>query len=257
MCARARVWCVCVYLCMCVCTSSNECVCVCACALAWPGVVGWGLHRYIGGSQDHCGLFFPGINKLCYDGHHWPTHRINLNDPTDPKQAAIFSWLESVLYVIEIPFVSRPEDFSSQRINLIKDPSVSKEEKVRMVGAIADTSERAWNAILAMDAAGLGKALSDTMTAWAEPLPYTLDPYVASKKYPGDVEKSKQLREFWKKYDAPHTHGCLFSGAGGGFLMVISDKPVAGGTQIKLNHDHYCKPFPSDNVDSAPQALGP
>ena len=36
------------------------------------------------------------------------------------------------------------------------------------------------------------------------------------------------------RYDAPHTHGCLFSGAGGGFLMVISDTPVEGGLKIKV-----------------------
>jgi hypothetical protein len=108
-------------------------------------------------TQDHCGLFFPGINKLCYNGKHWPTHRINLNDPSDPKQAAIFKWLESVLWVVEIPFESRPGDFSSQRINLIKDPTVPRADKVEMVRAIADASERAWNAILAMDSVALGR----------------------------------------------------------------------------------------------------
>lgn len=159
--------------------------------------------------------------------------------------------------MIEIPFVSRPADFNSQRINLLKDPTVSIEEKKRMVRAIADASERAWNAILAMDSAALGKALSDTMTAWGEPLPYTVDPYRSSEGYPGDAEESRRLREFWTKYDCPHTHGCLFSGAGGGFLMIISDNPVEGAAQIKLNHDHYCKPYPSDKVDSEPQPLGP
>ena len=66
-----------------------------------------------------------------------------------------------------------------------------------------------------------------------------------------------ELEEFLVKYRAPHTKGCLFSGAGGGFLMVINDAPVEGGLQIQINHDHLCKPFPSDTLDSPPQPLGP
>jgi hypothetical protein len=38
------------------------------------------------------------------------------------------------------------------------------------------------------------------------------------------------------QYDIPHTKGCLFSGAGGGFLMVISDTPVEGGFKIEVQY---------------------
>jgi hypothetical protein len=212
---------------------------------------------YSAGSQDHCGLMFPGINKLCFDGHHWPSSAINLSDPSDPAQAAIFSWLESVLYIVPIPFVSRPEGYNSQRVNYLSpqhgantDSPYSREEKVAMVKAISDASELAWQSICNMDIDGLGKGLSDTMKAWEAALPYTVDPYKGD-----DDAKSKQLREFWTQYDRPHTKGCLFSGAGGGFLMVISDKPIDGGMQIKLNHDHICKPFSSDKVGDAPRPL--
>eukprot|EP00462_Mataza_sp_D1_P007078 CAMPEP_0175121624 /NCGR_PEP_ID=MMETSP0087-20121206/1271_1 /TAXON_ID=136419 /ORGANISM="Unknown Unknown, Strain D1" /LENGTH=415 /DNA_ID=CAMNT_0016403185 /DNA_START=198 /DNA_END=1445 /DNA_ORIENTATION=+ len=203
---------------------------------------------YSAGSQDHCGLMFPGINKLCYEGKHWPAKVINLNDVSDDHQAKIFKWLESVLWVVEIPFVSRPGDYNSQRVNYLKDPNVSKEVKVAMVKSLAEASESAWNAICQMDSSALGKALSDTMAAWAAMLPYTVDPFKGD-----DDEKSSQLREFWRQYDAPHTKGCLFSGAGGGFLMVISDSPVQGGMQIEINHDHFAKPFPSDTLGSSPR----
>lgn len=209
---------------------------------------------YRAGSQDHCGLFFPGINKLCYDGRNWPTSVIQLNDPSDPAQAQVFKWLESVLWVVDIPFVSRPPDFNSQRINHIKDVAVPKETKVAMIKALSETSEAAWNAILAMDAAALGKALTATMAAWGVMLPYTLDPYLASDGYPGDPNKSKELKEFWTKYDNKH-EGCLFSGAGGGFLMVISTTPVEDAMQITLNHDHYCKPYPSMKIGDEPRVL--
>jgi len=88
------------------------------------------------------------------------------------------------------------------------------------------------------------------MRAWEAMLPYTTDPYRDD-----DQAKSQQLRDFVARYEAPHTHGCLFSGAGGGYLMVISDSPVEGGVKIKINTDPICKPFPSDGLDSAPHAV--
>ena len=49
--------------------------------------------------------------------------------------------------------------------------------------------------------------------------------------------------------------GRLFSGAGGGFLMVISETPVDGGHQITINHDFSAKPFPSDTVADEPKPM--
>merc|ERR1712045_483154 len=108
----------------------------------------------------------------------------------------MFKWLEEVLWIVEIPFVSRPGDYSSQRVNHLKDPKVTDERKRELTKPLADASERAWQAIIRMDVDALGKALSDTMTAWGIILPYTLDPYLNL-----DAEKSEQLREFVRKYD--------------------------------------------------------
>ena len=214
---------------------------------------GIGTKSYSAGSQDHCGLIYPGINKLYYDNSFFPKKVLHLNDPLDPKQTAVFAWLEQVLYIVSIPFESRPGDYDSQRVNHLTDTTVAEESKRAMVSALANASELAFTSICAMDSAGLGRALSETMAAWEAMLPYTVDPYQADHRgYPGDEEKSRELRKFWKSYDYPHTHGCLFSGAGGGFLMVISDTIVPGGVKIKINHDHYCKPFPSDTLTSLP-----
>jgi len=129
---------------------------------------------YWAGSQDHCGLLFSGVNKLCYaGGRHWPHTVVSLCDPADPRQAAIFAWLERVVHIVDIPFASRPPGYNSQEVNHLKDPSVPLAEKVRMVRTLAEASEQAWEAILAMDAAKLGKALSDTMAAWEAMQPRT------------------------------------------------------------------------------------
>lgn len=214
---------------------------------------------YSAGSQDHCGLLFPGLNKLCYDGSNWPSKVLTLNDPDDPEQARVFQWLESVLYIVEIPIKARPGDYNSQKINKLLDPAVPVQDKVAMVKALAEASECAWEGITTMNSAKLGRALSDTMRAWATMLPYTVDPYLGGNTFqpPGDdSEKSAFLKEFVSRFDAPHTQGCLFSGAGGGFLMVISDSPILSDspvTKIKINHDHYCRSFPSGTLHSEPR----
>ena len=164
--------------------------------------------------------------------------------------AAVFSWLESVLHVVEIPFVSRPPNFNSQRVNHLTDESIPRAERVAMVKGLADASDLAWQGIVDMDIEKLGQGLRGTMAGWAGALPYTVDPYLGD-----DDAKTAQLRAFWARYDVPHTHGCLFSGAGGGFLFVISDKPVEGGMQVELNCEHIAKPFASDTLDSAPHPV--
>lgn len=205
----------------------------------------WEKTSYSAGSQDHVGLCFPGICKLNYTGAHWPSSMINLSDPSDPEQKAIFEWLESVLWIIRVPFESRPGDFNSQRINKLTDLTIPIEERQNMVQNLSEASELAWEGITTMDSDKLGKGLSGTMKAWGDALPYTVDPFLGF-----DEEKSEQLEEFWTQYDAPHTKGCLFSGAGGGYLMIISEKPIDGAIKININTDHYFKPFVSDNLKS-------
>ena len=151
-----------------------------------------------------------------------------------------------MVHIVDIPFVSRPKGFSSQEINHLKDPSVPIATKKEMVKALAEASEASWEAILDMDSTKLGKALSDTMAAWGVMLPYTVDPYLGK-----DAEKSEQLKAFVAKYAAPHTKGCLFSGAGGGFLMVISDTPVENGMNIIVNNDPVCLPTKSATIEEA------
>lgn len=61
-----------------------------------------------------------------------------------------------------------------------------------------------------------------------------------------------QLRAFVAKHDAPHTYGCLFSGAGGGFLMVIADEgTVPEALKITINHEPVCQPYRSATLAEA------
>ena len=86
-------------------------------------------------------------------------------------------------------------------------------------------------------------------------LPYTVDPFRASDGYAGDPAKSAELREWVAAYEA-ETLGCLFSGAGGGFLMCIAEAgAVRDGLAIEVNHEHFAKPFPSQRIGDEPRDL--
>merc|ERR1712129_506497 len=161
---------------------------------------------------------------LCYDKSNWPKQIVSLNDL---KYKDIYRWLESVLYLVEIPFESRPKGYNSQKINNLKDAMVPRADKVRMVKALSDASELCWNGIVNKDIVALGKGLTQTMYAWQAMLPATVQ------------TDDKKLTAFWKKYEK-ETDGCLFSGAGGGYLFVVSDKNVENGFKIKINNDYYC-----------------
>jgi len=161
-----------------------------------PGV------KYISGAQDALGLMLPGINRLDFKGGFWPTAIVPLcsNDST--------AWLQKVLWLVPLP--NRPEGF---------DPLKVKDLSPEHASLLADASRAAWDAICAKDAPKLGLALKDTMAAWSLLLPCTV-PQPQSKKWCAPYETS---------------HGYLFSGAGGGFLMVISDSPVEKAFQVTIN----------------------
>ncbi len=85
---------------------------------------------------------------------------------------------------------------------------------------IADASELAWTSIKKRDAKGLGEALNATLKGWKTLLPKTV---------PEDLEKlcEPYLRD---------SHGLLFTGCAGGFLMIVRDnKPVVNGFKIRIN----------------------
>lgn len=130
--------------------------------------------------------------------------------------AQIYQWIERVLWLVPLGV-----DHSRQKGY---DPLISKDLTESNVEKLADASEAVWSAILKCDAAGFGKGLTETLKAWKLILPNTVP---------------TNLDPIWQKYDA-ETHGCLFTGCGGGFIMVVSDKrPSDNAFQIKINDEDW------------------
>jgi cytidyltransferase-like protein len=155
--------------------------------------------KYVSGSQDHLGLTLPGANRLYYDGQYWPECIESTNDDD------ICDWLEQSICLL--PMHERPPGYDPLAKQNINRDSVAK---------LGKAGDLCWEAILAKDIRRLGEALTETHKAWGELLPLTTS---------DDIEAEMA------KY---HCYGRITSGAGGGYLVLITDEDVPNGFRIKV-----------------------
>jgi cytidyltransferase-like protein len=160
--------------------------------------------EYVSGSQDHIGLLFPGINRLYYKGGYWPEKIYSTVDPE------ICDWLSDVLYLV--PLEPRPKGYDPLKIMHLEKPFIQE---------LGESGNRCWESILKKDINGLGRSMTDTILSWKKILPLTVPDYV--------------MDELEKKYFANYP-GAITSGSGGGYVIVVSDKPVEGAVRIKIRY---------------------
>ena len=80
-----------------------------------------------------------------------------------------------------------------------------------------DTGRRCFEAIRARDLVELGASMNDCMVCWEKLLPQTV-------RHPAlKVDLKAILRTYQRRYP-----GAMYSGCGGGYLFVVSQKPVPG-----------------------------
>jgi len=159
---------------------------------------------YISGSQDHIGLFVPGINKLYYEGNYWPSGIESCLDP------GICEWLSRVLHLI--PLDPRPEGY---------DPLRTSDLKIEYVKELAESADLCWKSILHKDVSSLGKSLTATFLSWKKILPYTVPDWIMQ-----EMES-----RFLYKYP-----GAITSGSGGGYAVVASEEEIVGAVRIKVKY---------------------
>ena len=164
------------------------------------------------GSQDMIGLIYPGISRLDYDyaanGGVFPTHIESLND----ERSAL--WMERVIQVL--PVAPRPEGYN---------PLGEKNLAPRWVAPLGQTGKDCFEAIRRRDVAALGASLNACMVCWEKLLPHTV-------RHPTlKVDLIGLLRVYQSQYP-----GAMYSGCGGGYLLVASVKPVPGAFKIGRAH---------------------
>ncbi len=162
------------------------------------------------GSQDMIGLVYPGVNRLDYDfsfdGGIFPVHIESCN------HVKVARWLEKVLHLI--PIEPRPEGYNPLGIQNL-DP--------KWVARLGQSGRDCFDAIVKMDATALGASLNLNMKCWETLLPNVVrHPLIRL-----------DLMALFKAYQRQY-FGAMYSGCGGGYLIVVSNEPVPGAFQVKV-----------------------
>jgi hypothetical protein len=162
------------------------------------------------GTQDMIGLIYPGVSRLDYDasfrGGVFPRKIESTSDP------GIVRWLERVIHLL--PVMPRPAGYNPLGVKNLEP------EWVRRLGR---SGQACYDAIVRQDLAALGASLNETMTCWETLLPHTV-------RHPTiKVDLLALLRFYQARYP-----GAMFSGCGGGYLTVVSEKPVPGSFRVNV-----------------------
>jgi hypothetical protein len=162
------------------------------------------------GSQDMIGLIYPGVNRLDYDakveGGTFPAEIVSCCDP------GVALWLESILHLI--PINQRPDGYN---------PLVIKNLEPDWIGRLGQTGKDCYRAIVAQDIGGLAASMNECMICWETILPYVV-------QHPAIRVDLKGILQYYQARYA----GAMYSGCGGGYLMVASEEPVPGSLHVKV-----------------------
>ena len=162
------------------------------------------------GSQDMIGLIYTGVNRLDYDfdvhGGVFPSHIESCNSPR------VAQWLSNVLHLI--PVEPRPDGYSPLGIKNLKPSWVAR---------LGQSGRDCYDAIVKGHVQKLGASFNLNMKCWENLLPQVV-------RHPAlRVDLMRILRAYQEQYP-----GAMYSGCGGGYLIIASEEPVPGAFKIKV-----------------------
>ncbi len=162
------------------------------------------------GSQGMIGLIHPGILRLDYDIRHeggvFPVGIETLRDRDSED------WLERVLHFV--PVAPRPPGYH---------PLGERRLTPGWVLRLGRSGVQCYEAIWRRDLVALGDSFNECMACWEALLPCTV-------RHPA---LTVDLLAVWRHYRQRYP-GAMYSGCGGGYLLVASESPVPGGVHATL-----------------------
>lgn len=159
--------------------------------------------KIISGSQDSIGIVFPGVNKLNYGKeNYWP-------DSVEPEtNNDILEFIEKHLYFITLS--PRTGDFNVLADTAINQPNAKN---------LATAANKCWEAVQNQNLQDFGNAMRESFEAQIAMFPHMVNPAITEII---DDYKSKALG--WK----------LSGAGGGGYLVLVSEKPIENAIQIRI-----------------------
>ncbi len=113
-----------------------------------------------------------------------------------------------------IPVEPRPDGYN---------PLGVKNLKPSWVARLGQSGQDCYDAIVAMDSKALGASLNLTMKCWETLLPHVV-------RHPAlRVDLMPILKAYQRQYP-----GAMYSGCGGGYLIVVSEKLVPGAFKVNV-----------------------
>jgi cytidyltransferase-like protein len=158
--------------------------------------------KEISGSQDAIGIVFPGLNKSWYEGEYWPSHIESVQDELT------LQFIEKSLNLV--PLGPRASDFSVLS-NTCIDRSRAKD--------LSDAAEGCWDAILRRDVFQFGHYIRKGFEGQIAMFPNMMNDMVVEL-----IEQYRSLALGWK----------LSGAGGGGYLILVSDRPVENAIHILI-----------------------
>jgi len=157
---------------------------------------------FFSGSQDAIGIIYPGLNRLDYSGDYWPDNITRID------KEPILSWLEQCLHLI--PLKVRKSDFA---------PFSGKKVAFSRVHSLAHAAHQCWNAILDKNIVKFAKYVRASFEAQV-----SMFPAMVTSEVRGAIGLYSKSALGWK----------LAGSGGGGYLVLVNEKPVEGAIKVKI-----------------------
>ena len=162
------------------------------------------------GSQDMVGLIYPGVNRIDYDySHEGGIFPVRVVSSTDEAVAA---WLERVIHIL--PVAPRPAGYS---------PLGAKNLDPAWIRRLGRSGAACFDAIIGRNLGALQDSMNECMLAWEAILPATVS-------HPTLTLDLKKLQCAYRD----EYGGAMYSGCGGGYLFVATDREVPGSFGVKV-----------------------
>ena len=158
--------------------------------------------KIISGAQDSIGICMPGLVRHYYDNAFWPKKFESVHDEK------IINWLEEHLFMVLL----WPRE---KGLDLLKETCINTEN----VKALANAAERCWEAIMNRNLESFASAFLDSFNAQVKMFPAMVNTEVQRA-----IDEYKDGALGWK----------LAGAGGGGYMILVSEKPIKGAMRIKV-----------------------
>lgn len=161
--------------------------------------------KVISGSQDSIGIVYPGLANAYYEGEYWPTRIEHIQD------GKTLQFIENSLYLVTLG--PRHAEY-----DVLDDTNITPDYAC----ALSKAAENCWQAILDQDIRRFGDSFRASFEAQIAMFPNMINDDIARL-----IDQYRDVALGWK----------LSGAGGGGYLILVSDKPIKNAMRIFIRRE--------------------